>query len=487
MKHVWLLSLVLGLTVRLLPAQEVLRGHLFFESGAYELTDQHGTLLGTWLDSLAQLNWQDLTIEAHTDTVGSDEFNRKLSERRAASVRAFLLGRAIDSSRVMVEYYGEAEADSTAMVIDNDALKRFSRRVDLVATLPSRPEEAVDLAALYKQLKGGYTYLHASMRTDTTLHTEGGVILCLRRESFLTPTGQVYRGPIELRIQEATALGARLRHNLNQSVDQLQETAGMLEIRAKGNSGSLMMNPNVPITILLPSRSARDSFQVSVAREQPGRPLTWSEIQTSHLHSDAFIPQAYAGADFQQQWNPNRHREAIDYRWGERSKLRMRKLFTGRVYPTSHWVVDTPSAFHQHFQQEYGSFSCPTLGKTPSAALHYYTFNLPSLGWIGCARPIQAASERIDFAVMLPQEASQTDIKLILKGSQSILSGTRRGGQVVFANVPLGQPAQVVALRINGQDSGLAIQETIISPSIQPAPQFETMPLASLKHRLTNL
>lgn len=47
-------------------------------------------------------------IEGHTDDVGEDDFNQKLSERRAASVRRALLKRGVPASRLTTHGYGES-------------------------------------------------------------------------------------------------------------------------------------------------------------------------------------------------------------------------------------------------------------------------------------------------------------------------------------------------------------------------------------------
>jgi outer membrane protein OmpA-like peptidoglycan-associated protein len=48
-----------------------------------------------------------VTVEGHTDSIGSDQYNQKLSERRATAVRKYLIERGIASSRIRVVGYGE--------------------------------------------------------------------------------------------------------------------------------------------------------------------------------------------------------------------------------------------------------------------------------------------------------------------------------------------------------------------------------------------
>ena len=43
----------------------------------------------------------------HTDRIGSDAYNQKLSERRAASVKQYLVSKGIDANRVYTEGKGK--------------------------------------------------------------------------------------------------------------------------------------------------------------------------------------------------------------------------------------------------------------------------------------------------------------------------------------------------------------------------------------------
>jgi outer membrane protein OmpA-like peptidoglycan-associated protein len=68
-------------------------------------------------------------IEGHTDSVASDDYNQKLSERRAASVRTWLAGKGVDGGRLTPRGLGE-----TKPVADNGTAegRQRNRRVEVI-------------------------------------------------------------------------------------------------------------------------------------------------------------------------------------------------------------------------------------------------------------------------------------------------------------------------------------------------------------------
>jgi outer membrane protein OmpA-like peptidoglycan-associated protein len=68
-------------------------------------------------------------IEGHTDSVASDDYNQKLSERRAASVRAGLAGKDVEGARLTPRGLGE-----TRPVADNGTAegRQRNRRVEVI-------------------------------------------------------------------------------------------------------------------------------------------------------------------------------------------------------------------------------------------------------------------------------------------------------------------------------------------------------------------
>ncbi len=71
----------------------------------------------------------NLQIEGHTDSVGSDEYNQQLSERRAASVRDFLVQEGVSAASVATRGFGK-----TQPVASNDTPegRQRNRRVEMV-------------------------------------------------------------------------------------------------------------------------------------------------------------------------------------------------------------------------------------------------------------------------------------------------------------------------------------------------------------------
>jgi len=65
-----------------------------------------------------------LSIEGHTDSTGSAEFNQKLSEQRAESVKSYLVNKTIMPERLRTIGYGESKPLVSNNTPENRALNR---------------------------------------------------------------------------------------------------------------------------------------------------------------------------------------------------------------------------------------------------------------------------------------------------------------------------------------------------------------------------
>jgi outer membrane protein OmpA-like peptidoglycan-associated protein len=100
------------------PKTEEIRGELIlsgvnFQSGKAKLTRNSYTVLDQVYESLNEWPEVKLEIQGHTDNRGKDEYNLKLSQRRADSVMEYLVKKGVDPSRLKAVGYGEENPIST--------------------------------------------------------------------------------------------------------------------------------------------------------------------------------------------------------------------------------------------------------------------------------------------------------------------------------------------------------------------------------------
>ncbi len=68
-------------------------------------------------------------IAGHTDSVGSEQYNQGLSERRANTVRDYLVSQGITATRLTARGYGELQPVATN---DTDEGRQLNRRVEMI-------------------------------------------------------------------------------------------------------------------------------------------------------------------------------------------------------------------------------------------------------------------------------------------------------------------------------------------------------------------
>jgi len=91
------------------------------------------------LDTLARLieagGEGQITIEGHTDSMGDDAYNKRLSEQRAEAVKAYLVTRGIGADRVRTVGLGEQRPiapNATTAGTDDEAGRQRNRRVEVI-------------------------------------------------------------------------------------------------------------------------------------------------------------------------------------------------------------------------------------------------------------------------------------------------------------------------------------------------------------------
>jgi outer membrane protein OmpA-like peptidoglycan-associated protein len=102
---------------------------VLFKSGSFELLSGARERLAKVSGIVLAYPSLHLEVEGHTDTIGSDEYNQQLSERRAMAVRDYLVQQGIASDAV-----GASGLGKSVPIASNDTAegRQQNRRVEIV-------------------------------------------------------------------------------------------------------------------------------------------------------------------------------------------------------------------------------------------------------------------------------------------------------------------------------------------------------------------
>lgn len=101
---------------------------LLFDFGKANIMKANKLDLQKLAETLKQNPDTDLLIVGHTDNVGSDAYNQKLSRKRAASVSGRLASLGVQSGRLNIEGKGETQP---AVSNDSEGNRAQNRRVEI--------------------------------------------------------------------------------------------------------------------------------------------------------------------------------------------------------------------------------------------------------------------------------------------------------------------------------------------------------------------
>jgi outer membrane protein OmpA-like peptidoglycan-associated protein len=108
--------------------------NLNFEFGKADIKKESLPYLDKLADTLNKSKDWTLEIQGHTDDKGSDDFNMKLSQNRADSVRNYLITKGVLSDIIIAKGFGESKPLVTN---DSDANREKNRRVEFKITKPN--------------------------------------------------------------------------------------------------------------------------------------------------------------------------------------------------------------------------------------------------------------------------------------------------------------------------------------------------------------
>jgi outer membrane protein OmpA-like peptidoglycan-associated protein len=110
-----------------------LTSDILFDYNSSALRPESRTTLDQLGANFRQYPDNRILVEGHTDSVGSDAFNQKLSEQRASNVADYLIDRGVAASKVIVYGYGELRPKASN---DTAEGRQLNRRVEIHIQAP---------------------------------------------------------------------------------------------------------------------------------------------------------------------------------------------------------------------------------------------------------------------------------------------------------------------------------------------------------------
>jgi outer membrane protein OmpA-like peptidoglycan-associated protein len=102
--------------------------NIYFDFNKATFKQESYDELGKLENMMKQNTALKIEIAGHTDSFGPDSYNKKLSQQRAAAVRAFLMSKGIDTKRVTAAGYGDTRP--LASNDDEQGGREINRRVE---------------------------------------------------------------------------------------------------------------------------------------------------------------------------------------------------------------------------------------------------------------------------------------------------------------------------------------------------------------------
>jgi OOP family OmpA-OmpF porin len=117
------------------PIKQLLKGlpltthNILFDAGSATIKSSSSTYLDELIKLLKENPRLQLNIYGHTDSIGDEEANMVLSEKRASAVREILIQKGVDGGRLYFKGFGESKPIQSG---DSEVINALNRRVEFV-------------------------------------------------------------------------------------------------------------------------------------------------------------------------------------------------------------------------------------------------------------------------------------------------------------------------------------------------------------------
>lgn len=232
---------------------------LLFSVQSTDLEPEHMTVLNELVNSLNFYKDYKIIISGHADGEGSFLRNERISEKRAMTVKDYLMGQRVLGSKMEVVAFGETLPKMSNATAET---RKYNRRVEISVYYQIHKEEIkknivkTPVEKLYDRLEMKPQTFCVNPARDTCIRGKGGTLVYIKANSF--DLSNVFMTPkcIEIELKEIDKNAQVILENLSTTSNgQLIQTQGMTHISARIEEEELRLVRGKDLVVMMPSET----------------------------------------------------------------------------------------------------------------------------------------------------------------------------------------------------------------------------------------
>lgn len=264
MKRLYILG-VLMMSLLAVQAQEsanFLIDTIYFEFDQHDIPSGSASELDSLVAKFADYPSYYIEIFGHTDSIGSDAYNLRLSELRAREVSLYLTEKGVNLSRITYEGLGTTKPVASNLSFSG---RRKNRRADIAVVFSSEvyappvadkkpsqeelPPVKVDPASITDTIYADYNPVPIKAARRNYIISPQGLVVIVPPGSFVTDKEEVM-----FQMKELYDRSDMLKYNMPTiTKNGPLETAGSFSINATSSGRAVRVQPNTSFEVLLPT------------------------------------------------------------------------------------------------------------------------------------------------------------------------------------------------------------------------------------------
>ncbi len=210
-----------------------------------------------------------IEIQGHTDNIGTTQYNKELSYKRAQSIKEYISNYTSDTADIKVKWFGES---NPALENTSESGREINRRVIVNITTfqwETAKEMLEDIAP-----KPEVFYINSESATE--IESISGIKLHIPKDAF--EGSNISNGDIKLILTSAINKEDWLVHGLSTiSEEGLLESGGMFKIEAYQGTNSLSLKEGKQINVEVPFEKLRNDMAIYNTTLNSNGQLTWKK------------------------------------------------------------------------------------------------------------------------------------------------------------------------------------------------------------------